>query len=235
MPQSPADLLSAFIKDPSFPCVGAKSARGKGQLEIYIARDIESAWDDLEVQDRLMKFAWGYKQQPKLFVSFAVIFAGSKPISEEQFEVALWDRIQSLSDKDEWRGQRPDERVSHDPDDPHFSLSFGGEAFFVVGLHPNASRPARRFQHPTMIFNLHDQFELLREQNRYQPLKSAILDRDRKLAGSINPMLAEFGTISEARQYSGREVPEDWSCPYERKQADADDRVKTLDNGRGGS
>ncbi len=34
-----------------------------------------------------------------------------------------------------------DERVSADPDDPHFSLSFGGEAFFVVGLHPKPAAP----------------------------------------------------------------------------------------------
>jgi FPC/CPF motif-containing protein YcgG len=49
--------------------------------------------------------------------------------------------------------------VSADPNDPHFSLSFGGEAFFVVGLHPRASRPARRFERPAPIFNLRDQFE----------------------------------------------------------------------------
>lgn len=217
MPQTPADLLSTFIKVPSFPCVGAKSALGKGQLHIYVARDIESAWDDIEIQDRLMNFAWDYRQDPKLFTSFAVIFAESPLLSEERFETVLWERIQSLSDKDDWRGQCPDERVSDDPDDPHFSLSFGGEAFFVVGLHPNASRPARRFQYPTMVFNLHDQFEQLREENRYHTLKNAILDRDEKLAGSINPMLAEHGTISEARQYSGRQVSDDWECPYQRK------------------
>lgn len=68
-----------------------------------------------------------------------------------------------MRDKDDWRGIAVDRRVSSDPDDPHFSLSFGGEAFFVVGLHPNASRPARRFSRPAMIFNLHDQFEELRK------------------------------------------------------------------------
>ena len=34
-----------------------------------------------------------------------------------------------------------------------------GEAFFVVGQHPGASRTARRYTRPTLIFNLHDQFE----------------------------------------------------------------------------
>ena len=68
-----------------------------------------------------------------------------------------------------------------------------------------------------MVFNLHDQFETLREQNRYEKLRASILDRDEKLAGSINPMLARHGSISEARQYSGRVVSEEWACPYHRK------------------
>ena len=93
-------------------------------------------------------------------------------------------------------------------------------AFFVVGLHPHASRPARRFAYPTMIFNLHDQFETLRAQNRYEKLRASILDRDEKLAGSINPMLARHGSISEARQYSGRAVSDAWACPYHRNPAD---------------
>ncbi|NHN19387.1 YqcI/YcgG family protein, partial [Bacillus amyloliquefaciens] len=82
--------------------------------------------------------------EPGLFRSFAVVFDGPDALDEPAFEAALWQRLQSLSDKDVWRGQSYDARVSADPDDPHFSLSFGGEAFFVVGLHPAASRPARR-------------------------------------------------------------------------------------------
>jgi uncharacterized protein len=212
--------LEEFIADPQFPCVGAKSALGKGQLHTYRARAIDSAWNDVEIHDRLMQFAWAYHDQPTLFTSFAVIFDGPDDLSERQFEQHLWDRLQSLTEKDGWRGQPPDPRVSTDPDDPHFSLSFGGEAFFVVGMHPHASRPARRFSHPVMIFNLHDQFETLREQNRYEKLRTAILTRDEALAGSINPMLARHGTISEARQYSGRQVGEEWACPFHRAPPD---------------
>lgn len=213
--------LERFIREPGFPCVGAKSALGKGQLKTYVARSITSAWDDLEIHDRLMQFAWGYKQQPTLFTSFAVVFQAPDTLTETAFEHHLWARVQSLTDKDDWRGQKPDARVSDDPSDPHFSLSFGGEAFFVVGLHPLASRPARRFALPTMVFNLHDQFEALRAQNRYGALKTAILDRDLKYSGSLNPMLASHGTISEARQYSGRRVSDHWSCPYHRKNTGA--------------
>ena len=218
MPFASECALEEFIRDPAFPCVGAKSALGKGQLKTYVARSIDSAWNDVDVQEQLMQFAWDYKVEPTLFTSFAVIFEGPRHLHEAEFEHFLWDRVQSLTEKDSWRGQRPDPRVSTDPEDPHFSLSFGGEAFFVVGLHPHASRPARRFAYPTMVFNLHDQFETLREQNRYEKLRGSILERDVELAGSVNPMLARHGTVSEARQYSGRVVPEDWACPYHRGQ-----------------
>ncbi|MBB4002294.1 MAG: guanitoxin biosynthesis heme-dependent pre-guanitoxin N-hydroxylase GntA [Aurantimonas endophytica] len=209
--------LRSFIMDQGFPCVGAKSALQRGRMTIHTARSIDSAWNDLEIQDRLMHFAWEYSQEPMLFTSFAVIFEGPSELTEEGFEQSLWERIQSLADKDAWRGQKHDPRVSSDPADQHFSLSFGGEAFFVVGLHPKASRPARRFAHPTMVFNLHNQFEMLREANRYEKLREAIIDRDVKLAGAPNPMLARHGTISEARQYSGRAVGPEWTCPFSRK------------------
>ena len=32
-------------------------------------------------------------------------------------------------------------------------------------------------------------------------------------------MLADFGTVSEARQYSGRTVSADWQCPFLHKDA----------------
>ena len=38
--------------------------------------------------------------------------------------------------------------------------------------------------------------------------------RDEALTGSRNPMLARHGEASEARQYSGRAVDEDWRCPF---------------------
>ena len=67
-----------------------------------------------------------------------------------------------------------------------------------------------------MVFNLHDQFETLRAEGRYDSLRQSILERDRQLAGSINPMLARHGETSEARQYSGRRIDEGWVCPFHR-------------------
>lgn len=209
-----AQAFREFIQDPPFPCVGAKSALSRGRMRIVVARDITSGWDDMRIYPALLAFIARYREAPDLFQSFAVVFEGPDEISEEAFEESLWARAQSLSDKDSWLGQPYDSSVADDPDNPHFSLSFGGEAFFVVGLHPGASRPARRFTSPVIVFNLHAQFERLRAEGRYEKLRASILQRDEALAGSVNPMLARHGESSEARQYSGRQVGADWRCPF---------------------
>lgn len=204
----------AMIEDPAFPCVGAKSAAARGALSFVHARDITSAWNDLQIHRDLIEWSWRYRDDSEGLRSLAVVFDGPLDLSETAFEKAMWDRLQSLADKDVWFGQTPDERVSADPDDPHFSLSFGGEAYFVVGLHPRASRPARRFPQPAMVFNLHDQFERLRAEGRYQRMCEVITERDIALAGTPNPMLSKHGEESAARQFSGRAVSGDWQCPF---------------------
>lgn len=206
-----------FVRDAAFPCVGAKSALNKGQMHFVLADDICSAWDDLRILPHIGALAKHYRETPDLFQTLVVIFRISEKLTERRFERAVWDRLQSLSDKDEWLGQPVDPRISTDPEDPHFAVSFAGEAFFIVGLHPNASRPARRFDYPVMVFNLHDQFERLRAEGRYDPLRDTIMKRDEQLAGSMNPMLAQHGDASAARQYSGRRVEDDWVCPFSRK------------------
>jgi FPC/CPF motif-containing protein YcgG len=211
-----ADEFRRFVGHSDFPCVGAKSALARGQFQFVVARDITSAWDDLRIYPALFNFTESYRERQLLFQSFVVLFRGPLSLTEAEYEKSLWDRIQSLTDKDGWHGQSHDSRVSADPADPHFSLSFGGEAFFVVGLHPNASRPARRFSCPAAVFNLHDQFERLRQQNVYDGMREQIIKRDEILAGSSNPMLQPFGESSEAKQYSGRAVDDAWRCPFHR-------------------
>lgn len=209
-----ARAFETFVRDKAFPCVGAKSALARSQMDIIIARDITSTWDDLRIHPGLFEAARRFKVDPTLFQSFVVIFEGPRDLDEVSFERAMWERIQSLADKDAWNGVPYDATVDPDPDSPHFSLSFGGEAFFAVGMHPGASRPARRFETPAVVFNLHRQFEMLRASGAYEKLRASILERDVNLAGAVNPMLARHGESSEARQYSGRAVEESWSCPF---------------------
>ncbi len=220
---SHSDQFRTFIAHADFPCVGAKSALASGLLRTIAARDLTSSWNDLEIHRELMEWARAYRADPSGLRSLAVIFDTPGDLDEKAFEQALWERIQSLADKDAWKGLPYDPRVCPDPENPHFSLSFGGEAFFVIGLHPGASRPARRFSKPVLVFNLHDQFERLRADGRYERMRERILARDAELAGSTNPMLARHGEASEAAQYSGRVVQNDWKCPFKDPRADDDD------------
>lgn len=213
-PASAEEDFRDMIKDAAFPCVGAKSALAREMLEFVRARDITSAWNDLQITHDLLDWSWRYRDDREGLRSLVVLFDGPVDLSESEFETAMWQRLQSISDKDHWLGQKPDARVSGDPDDPHFSLSFGGEAYFVVGLHPGASRPARQFGSPAMVFNLHDQFERLREEGRYERMRETIIARDVALAGTANPMLERHGEVSAARQFSGRAVGDDWACPF---------------------
>jgi hypothetical protein len=205
--------LCDFIRKPEFPCVGAKSALGRNQIVTVTARDIGCPDDDRKILDALYDFIASYDSRKKMFTSFAVLFEGPVDLGEEAFERHLWARLSALhkldAEKFSWA-----ENVSNDPASGDFAFSLGAHAFFIVGLHPQASRDARRLPHPAMIFNLHEQFQDLRMRGQYQRIKETVLDRDLKAHGSINPMLAEHGAGSAARQYSGRKVEADWRCPF---------------------
>lgn len=207
-----ADALKTFIAEPSFPCVGAKAALNQGHLDIFVAGDLRDSAADASIIEALEKFAASVNDD-KVFASFCVTFPDTPPLSEAQFEAALWQRLQALHDIDR-RHSDWDPRVSSDPQSPDFGMSLGGHGFYVVGLHPNASRPARRFGQAALAFNLHSQFEQLKAEGRYDKLRGAISGRDAALSGSNNPMLAAHGVVSEAVQYSGRVVGDDWTCPF---------------------
>ena len=130
----------------------------------------------------------------------------------------MWSQLWRIHKLDVLAGNPPASDVSDDVDDRNFSLSMAGHPFFLIGLHPQASRLARRFSHPVLVFNSHRQFEKLRRDGRFEKMQAATRTRDIELQGSVNPNLADFGEASEARQYSGREVESDWRCPFDFKE-----------------
>ncbi|WP_205043155.1 guanitoxin biosynthesis heme-dependent pre-guanitoxin N-hydroxylase GntA [Rhodanobacter glycinis] len=204
--------FEAFVGAQDFPCLGAKASQAQRTLQYLCVHDIASARDDRRITMCLQDFAT-QQGEHSLFVSLAVLFPCSARLSECDFEAALWQRLRSIHAIDRtchgW-----DDSVSDDPASANFSMSVGGKAFYVVGLHPAASRRARRFRCPVLVFNLHSQFERLRADGRYEKLRQAIVQRDIAYAGSANPMLAVHGKAPEARQYSGRQVGADWVCPF---------------------
>ena len=205
------------IDGPDFPCVGAKSAAAHEGIEFFEAGDLRAAGHDAWLLAAVQDFA-GKAAADALFVSFVALFPDTPPLDETGFERALWQRLQALHALDAnafaW-----DPNVSSDPASPQFSMSLGGRAFYVIGLHPVSSRKARRFGCAALVFNLHSQFETLREDGRYEKMQAAITERDIAYSGSRNPMMAVHGSDSEARQYSGRQVGAEWRCPFSARNA----------------
>lgn len=213
----------AFVLDPAFSCVGAKSALHRGGYRLGVYPAMASAAATAGLARDLCAFT--RKQDDgdtgDTFTTFVACFTAPDIAGEEEFEHLLWDQIQALHDLDR-RHHRWDPLVSADPADPAFSFSFAGHAYFVVGLHPASSRLARRFAWPALAFNAHRQFTLLRAQGRYGRMQEVIRARERRLQGSINPVLCDFGTRSEARQYAGRAVGAAWRCPLRIAAPDVD-------------
>ncbi len=206
-------MLKGLILSSAYPCVGAKAAINRGTLRTSLYPAMGSAETTELLHRDLERFTIERPTMRAPYCSFVAFFDAPYFSSEEAFDAALWGQLQMVHEVDApthpW-----DSTVSTDPDDPSFSFSIAGTAYFIVGLHPASSRFARRFVIPTLVFNAHDQFETLRAENIFDRLKTTIRSRDINLQGSINPNLVDFGEISEARQYSGIKHDDAWKCPF---------------------
>lgn len=212
-----SERFLAHVKDAAFPCVGSKAAVAQDALRTFEFAPLGMRGNDAPLLDRLAGFARELERtdpESSVVHSFVALFEGPTDTDERRFEAHLWSQLQRLHVLDVERGSRWAGKVSTDPDSPQFSLSLAGHPFFVIGLHAGASRIARRFSHPALVFNSHTQFERLRADGRYAKMQAATRQRDIDLQGSINPNLADFGTAAETRQYSGRKVEADWKCPF---------------------
>jgi uncharacterized protein len=211
--QTLAKAMSDFLDDPAFPCVAAKSALKQRQVISHSYGSLTDAHADHQILADIYAFIAGYRASGSLFQSCILEFNDPQEMTELEFEQAIWERLQALSDLDQRRFDW-DQRVAADPEAPAFSFSLGGEAFFIIGMHPGASRASRRYVRPALALNLHDQFERLRADGRYDRMRDVIRRRDEAYCGFANPVLRNFGDLSEARQYSGRAVSADWKCPF---------------------
>ena len=200
-----------FIVVGDHPCIMAQAVFGGDNLDFHVYPELGSrSTAELLLQD-LRNYLKSYDEETDLVYTFLAVFDGKISYSEEEFEQLLWKQLQFLHEADDipW-----DPEVNQDPEAADFSFSLAGHAFYMVGLHPNSSRKARQAPYPAIAFNLHSQFENLRKKGRYEQVKQRIRERDIELQGTLNPMLQDFNEGSEARQYSGRKVGEDWKCPF---------------------
>lgn len=201
--------LAGMVDHPEYPCVGAKAVFHRKQATINAYDRLASRATTRALADDLRAFAESGSVDDS-FVSFVAIFRGPTITDEVHFERLLWRQLSQLARRD---GSRWNGDVSPDPADHHFAFSLFGVAYFVVGLHPQASRDARRAASPVLVFNPHGQFDRLRTEGRYARMRDIIRRRDLRLQGSINPMVRDHGTESEARQYAGRPVGSTWEPP----------------------
>jgi FPC/CPF motif-containing protein YcgG len=223
------ELLSERVLGPEYPCLGARSVFKRERATVVLHDDLEAPQTARALLEQLREYAATVDPEAG-FVSFVAGFRGPEVRDEKHFEEMLWALLQRLHDVDEqpWAPE-----VSADPNDPHFAFSVAGTPFFIVGLHPKASREARRMPLPVLVFNLHEQFESLREEGGFERMRDTIRRRDEELQGSINPMVSDHGETSEARQYSGRKLEKAWEAPFEpapeaEAEAEADTEVEAV-------
>lgn len=218
--QGPGPLRARFLEFVAsgvFPCVGAKAALARDAIRTVEFDALDDTNHDTALLDAIEGFAGfldALDADDTTVHSFVALFERPGRLDENAFERLLWAQLQRLHDLDMQRGAAWAEDVATDPDDPRFSLSLAAHPFFVIGLHPGASRLARRFDAPALVFNSHRQFDRLRGDGRYAKMQAATRARDLQLQGSLNANLADFGTAPETRQYSGRAVEPEWRCPF---------------------
>ncbi|HSP01612.1 MAG TPA: guanitoxin biosynthesis heme-dependent pre-guanitoxin N-hydroxylase GntA, partial [Thioalkalivibrio sp.] len=154
-----------FIGGVNYPCVGAKSALARGSIETHEFGTLGDHDTDRPMADGLSKFVAMIEANAcdkDIVHSFVAIFHGPVDTNEHRFERLMWSQLWRIHRLDVLAGNLPADDVSSDADSPLFSLSVAGHPFFLIGLHPNASRLARRFSQPVLVFNSHRQFEKLR-------------------------------------------------------------------------
>jgi FPC/CPF motif-containing protein YcgG len=198
---------------PDFPCLGAKAALHGENYGFAVYDEMGGKGSTAGLCRDLCDFVQSGAMTSSEYSTFVAVFRSPLGLNEEDFEARLWQQLRELHHADaKYFGW--DDNVSRDPLDARFSFSFAGQAFYVVGMHANSSRRARCFPWPALVFNPHEQFERLRTDGKWRHMQKTIRARDVAIQGSINPMLSDFGEESEARQYSGRAVPEDWKPPF---------------------
>ncbi|HEY0094355.1 MAG TPA: guanitoxin biosynthesis heme-dependent pre-guanitoxin N-hydroxylase GntA [Archangium sp.] len=205
--------LRQWFDPKTYPCIPAVQSMTKREYLVGIYGRFGEGTCSRELARDLLFFRERQKQSRSLYLSFWAVFAPGEPLSEEEFETRMWRELSYLSSQ-EVPGTPWDPLFSEDPADPRFCFSLGGDAFFIVGVHPASSRLARRFPYPGIIFNLYDQFEELDRRGQYTAIVKKNRERDVKFQGSINPMIEKYADRWESIQFSGRDNPPDWKCPF---------------------
>ncbi|MER6949645.1 guanitoxin biosynthesis heme-dependent pre-guanitoxin N-hydroxylase GntA [Nonomuraea sp. NPDC000554] len=204
--------LAGFIEQGDFVCLGARAALHKKAIVHHHYAELGEAGSVLAHHRDVLAFLETFEPSARSFTSFVATFEGPLGLSEHEYEALVWRHLQAMHDEDSkthpWNDQ-----YSSDPASADFAYSVGSHPFFVVGLHDGASRPSRRFEKPTLVFNSHIQFNALGI--KFFKLRSKIRTRERAFHGSVNPSFVTYK--DEARHYGGRFTEPTWECPFKPK------------------
>lgn len=206
------EALLARFDAPGFPCIGARAAVKRSSICMGRFDTLGNPDTAAALCADLGLFSQDLMACRHVFMSYVAVFDGPQIVDERDFETLLWAQLQALHDVDvqnfSW-----DPDVDSDPSSAKFAFSIAGKAWFVVGLHPASERKSRYLPFPALVFNATSQFNQLRHDGRYQPMQRAIRDLDMRFSGSVNHNLLVADGKSDARQYAGRIVEDDWLCP----------------------
>ena len=211
-----------LVMQPNYPCVSAVSSFLKNDYMIENYPEFGSG----KAAERLYADLLHFKNEQRLtqapFYSFWAVYEDSEVTSEDEFEEKLWLELSAVHSYEVKKCAEEDTELNWDPkfsSNPHdknFCFSVGGDAYFVVGMHPHSSRKARHFPYPILIFNLYTQFEDLFQKNTFEPLAKINRLREMKFQGSINPMVEKHAQEWESIQFSGKKNDDQWKCPFQR-------------------
>jgi uncharacterized protein len=210
------DEIRSLILQENYPCVAAIQSVIRNDYLIAIYKQFGNGAQWKQLRADLLHYVGLQRETQSRYLSFWAVFTSATkiPDNEVDFEKHLWRELSLLSSEEE-RSADWDRNDSSNPNDGSFCLSLNGSKLFVVGLHPQSSRKARRFPYPAMVFNTLSQFEQFEDDGTYQAMVNIIRHRDLKFQGSINPMVLAHGDVWESIQYSGRENPSSWKCPFQ--------------------
>ncbi|WP_158942353.1 guanitoxin biosynthesis heme-dependent pre-guanitoxin N-hydroxylase GntA [Streptomyces sp. ERV7] len=191
-----------------YPCLGGSAAVRQGNYALGVYSSLGSAEAVARCTEDLMGFLDEHPAASHPVAALVAVFDGPVHIDEEGFERSLWAQLQGMRRLD---GSRPGATVTEPVrvTEQDEGFVFSGRPFFVVGLHPAASRWARRFAWPTLVFNSLTHDEYLRRRGQYERMQTKIRERDARLQGSVNPAV----DLPQVAQFSGRMVGPDWQCP----------------------
>ncbi len=207
--------IREFVGQKTYPCMPARKSLEYDDycVGIYSGLMGENT-DSAQILRDLLYFRQQQRSTASLYMTHWAIFPDTSAANEDEFERMLWRELSRISAQQP--GDVPwDKNFSSDPTKHNFCPSFGGDAFFIVGMHPVSSRKARQFKHTAIVFNLYDQFEELERRGAYASTVQINRAREMKFFGSVNPMVEKYGDQWESIQFSGKNNPPDWQCPFE--------------------